>query len=359
MDFPRGLPFRLPPNRVWRTYTGGRTLDAIAGVAGPRDDHFPEDWIGSVTRATNIGREAITEGLSIVEAVEARVQLRDLLDADPTYLLGAAHVARYGADPRLLVKLLDPAIRLHIQVHPTAAFAQRFLGTPSGKSEAYHILGTRDGEPGYVYLGFQRPPSRTALRHMIEAQDITALESCFDPIPVRPGDTLVVPGGTPHALGENVLLVEIQEPTDLVVRCEFARGGYVLPEAARFMNRGLEFCLDIFDLTPRSVVDVLNNLRIRPRPTQTSAGCLHEVLIDHAQTPCFRVDRLQLTASTTWTVDAFTIGLVLHGELTLGTASTSTHYTTHQAFLLPAGLREIALHPQPGATVLLCRPPAA
>ena len=129
---------------------------------------------------------------------------------------------------------LDSAIRLHLQVHPNSAFARRFLGSPSGKTEAYHVLATRPevAQP-YIYLGFQRPPSRDALRRMIESQDIAALEACFDKIPVRPGETYLVPGGVPHALGEGLFLVEIQEPTDLVVRFEFERAGYVLPGSAR------------------------------------------------------------------------------------------------------------------------------
>ena len=43
---------RLPPNRVWRTYSGGLMLDRMEGRASPADGTFPEDWIGSTTRAS-------------------------------------------------------------------------------------------------------------------------------------------------------------------------------------------------------------------------------------------------------------------------------------------------------------------
>ena len=57
----------LEPNRVWRTYPGGRVLDQMEGKPEPEDSHFPEDWIGSTTRAVNRGREHLTEeGLSKV-----------------------------------------------------------------------------------------------------------------------------------------------------------------------------------------------------------------------------------------------------------------------------------------------------
>ena len=54
--------YRLLPNRVWRTYLGGGTLDAISGVQPPEDGHFPEDWILSTTRAVNVGRKRSTRG---------------------------------------------------------------------------------------------------------------------------------------------------------------------------------------------------------------------------------------------------------------------------------------------------------
>src|SRR6185295_11677820 len=66
-----------------------------------------------------------------------------LLASDPEYFLGAAHVRKYGAQPQLLVKFLDSGTRLHFQVHPTREFARRVLGAPSGKTEAYYVLGVR------------------------------------------------------------------------------------------------------------------------------------------------------------------------------------------------------------------------
>ena len=172
----RGKLLLLPPNRVWRTYQGGRHLAALDGDAAPDDTHFPEDWIGSVTRAINPGRGEIVEGISHVlvgrDPHPKPQPLPELIASDPTYFLGVEHVAKYGNNPMLLVKFLDPSIRLHFQVHPTADFARRFLNSPSGKTEAYHILESRPGIEPYLYLGFQRPPSRAALKRMIETQDI-------------------------------------------------------------------------------------------------------------------------------------------------------------------------------------------
>ncbi len=355
----RGKLAFLPSNRVWRTYTGGRTLDAWAGRPSAMDAHFPEDWIASTTRAVNAGRENILEGVSRVTLGGATHDFPTLLASDPEYFLGAAHTAKFGAQPHLLVKLLDPAIRLHIQAHPTADFARRFLNSPSGKTEAYHILGARPGVTPYLYLGFQRPPSRDALRRMIATQDIAGLEACFDKIPVQPGDTYLVPGGVPHALGEGLLLVEIQEPSDLVVRCEFERGGYTLPESARFMNRGLEFCLDLFDYSAWPANRLAIEAACPPRRRRAlGPDSFQDNLIGPERTPCFRVRQSQLRGAVTKAEDSCYLGIVTAGNCTI-TAGGETHQLKpYDKFFCPAGLGAVHFEPAPTTTLLECYPPA-
>jgi len=385
----RGRILRLPPNRVWRTYPGGRTLDALAGVAAPADTHLAEDWIASTTRAVNRGREHLPEGVSQV-CVGLDATPRDfaqLLASDPEYFLGTAHAKKFGAQPQLLVKFLDSGTRLHFQVHPTREFAQQFLGAPSGKTEAYHVLAVREVErvapnalpspateiqgalratrsttepTGYIYVGFQRPPSRAELRRMIEAQDVAAIEACFDKIPVRPGDTFIIPGGTPHALGAGLFLVEIQEPSDLVVRFEFERAGYLLPESARFMERGLDFCLDVFNLAPLSSAAIDQRIRCRPRRVrELGPGSWQDELVGPAQTDCFRVAKTHLAASVLKDETSCTIAIVAAGEVTLTAGGESHRLRTYDKVFLPAGLGPVAFTPSPGAEILECLPPIA
>ncbi|EIP98850.1 hypothetical protein OpiT1DRAFT_03326 [Opitutaceae bacterium TAV1] len=370
---------RLAPNRVWRTYQGGRQLDALAqrgdnAAAPPADGHFPEDWIASLTNARNSGREHLAdEGLSRVgdaDDTTTAVPLKNLVAADPGYFLGEAHIARFGADPRLLVKFLDPAIRLHFQVHPSADFARRFLDSPSGKTEAYHVLGIRPGCDGRIWLGFRNPPpTRDALRRMIEAQDIAAMKTCFNTLDARPGDTFIVPGGTPHALGAGLFVVEAQEPSDLVVRFEFQRGGLVLPESARFMGRGLDFCLDVFDLAPHAEAgDGTARFRCQPRRLREWNGgaSWRDELIGPDRTPCFRMTRLHLAGGAPVTLDdaEWIIAIVTAGACEVRTAGgpatalPSQRFGRYEKFLIPAGLGPITVIPQPHAEILECRPPA-
>ena len=125
---------KLSPNRVWRTYQGGRLLDAMTSQPEPADTHFPENWIASTTRAVNHGREdMVEEGLSKVDIDGNTYILKDLITAHPELTVGLEHYRKYGADAGFLLKFLDPAIRLHIQCHPTIKFAQKYLSSNSGK----------------------------------------------------------------------------------------------------------------------------------------------------------------------------------------------------------------------------------
>ena len=198
MDYKNKI-IELPQNRVWRSYQGGLLLDKLAGKSEPQDSHYPEDWIGSVTAARNPDSQDEHEGVSIVQVDGRDIALPDLIATDPGYFLGKEHVARFGQQPMLLVKFLDSAVRLQLQAHPTAEFAQQHLGASSGKAEAYYILSARDDiEQPYVYLGFQRPPDRAEFKRWIENQDMESILSCFDKIPVKPGDVLFIPGRVPH-----------------------------------------------------------------------------------------------------------------------------------------------------------------
>jgi mannose-6-phosphate isomerase len=374
----RGKIILLPANRVWRTYPGGRTLDELAGAPHPADSHFSEDWIASTTQAVNRGREHLTEGVSqvLVGADPAPCDFAALLSSDPDYFLGRIHSSRYGPQPQLLVKYLDSGTRLHFQVHPTREFARRVLGAPSGKTEAYHVLGVRrPASPsssralppapasvetcGYIYVGFQRPPAPARLREMIQAQDIAAIESCFDRIPVQPGDTFIIPGGTPHALGPGVFMVEIQEPSDLVVRFEFERAGYVLPEAARFMGRDLDFALSVFNFAPLRAEDLRLRVRCTPRRLRPlGPDSYQDELIGANQTDCFRVRKSYLRTSLIKEEGEAAIAIITHGAVRVSAGGLCHRLRTYDKFFLPAGIGPVSYAPEPECEMLECLPPA-
>lgn len=354
---PKGI-IKFEPNRVWRTYRGGMFLDRMEGKTTVEDSHFPEDWIGSLVEARNPGRNRDEEGLTYVQDGSGeRIAFRDLLGQEEDYYLGPSSGGRSVRDRLPLVKYLDSATRLHFQVHPTAAFARERLGSNRGKTEAYVILAIRDGvENPYVYAGFQRPPGREDLKRWILDQNIEAIEKCFTPIPVKPGDVLLIPGGRPHALGEGILMLEIMEASDLAVRFEFERDGFVIPEEARFMGRDIEMALDVFNLEPVEDDRINAVFRCAPKILQSfgSNGRLEE-LIGHDRTPCFAVRRNIVSGTIEKTIDEGFIGIVTDGEGTVVQDGFATPLKRWDRFFCPRGEGRLQYSSRKTMTVIECR----
>jgi len=350
---------RFTPNRVWRSYTGGKILDQLEQKIIPQDSHFPEDWIGSTTQAVNPDRKDIVEGISHAIVGDQTIRFDELIALDPSYFLGEQHTKVFQFNPMLLVKFLDSSIRLHFQAHPTAEFAQEHLNSNHGKAEGYYILDVREGTTDpYVYVGFQHPPSRDDFKEMIETQDISAIEACFEKVPVKAGDCLFIPGGSPHAIGEGILMVEIMEPSDWAVRFEFTKAGYTMPEEARFMKRDLDFCMDVFDFTKLSVPDAIDKFFQQPRVAKHySNNSFQETLIDQNVTDKFRVKKSTFNGVVEKSEHDFYIGIVVTGECRITIGDETTVLKRFDRFFCPAGVDMTTISTELGVEILECYPP--
>ena len=350
------------PNRVRRNYRGGAGIDRLQLNAAFNnlysDGDKPEEWMASLVNARNPGLPPVeNEGLSRC-AINGKPLFIDLIRSKPEFYLGKEWFNSHGLDLGFLFKILDSAIRLHVQVHPTAGFARKYLGSPYGKFECYYILSIRDGSEGYIRLGFQHLPSRSEWRRIIEEQDIAAMDACFEKIPVNAGDVWFIPGGVAHAIGENTLMLEIMEPSDLVVRCEFEREGIVVPPEARFMGRDLDFCLDVFDYEEQSVSDVREKYRLFPKPLPESrGGALFEELASPPKAP-FLVRRLVLEPDTDIAIGnvSFNAAVVTRGKASIGCNGEEITLTQGQSLFIAAAARELKIRSAGNAELCFVQP---
>lgn len=205
-------PIVLAPNQpADRPYRGGEGIARFRGLPFGGDEHTPEDFVGSTTAvhgSDSVGLTRLPDG----------TLLRDAIAADPVGFLGLEHVDRFGADPRLLVKLLNTGERLFVHAHPGDGFARAVLHEPHGKTEAWIVV---DGEAD-AWLGFTRDVSADEVSAWFETQDAEAMLAAMHRISLRAGDTLLVPAGLPHAIGPGLTLVELQQPVDLSLILEYA-----------------------------------------------------------------------------------------------------------------------------------------
>jgi mannose-6-phosphate isomerase len=207
----------LAPNTPQRFYRGGERILSFRGLPVPEsfDGRRPEDWLASTTRLFAEGGDGLT-------VLPDGRELGAALGQEPDHWFGPDHLARHGAEPGLLVKLLDAGERLPVHSHPDRDFAARHLGCVHGKTEAWLVVQSDPGAA--VWLGFREDIDPAVLADLVAAQDDRLL-AALNRLEVRRGDAILVPAGQPHAIGAGVLVVELQEPTDLSVMLEHDRFG--------------------------------------------------------------------------------------------------------------------------------------
>lgn len=296
-------PLPLQGERVWRPFTGGRELDRLHGIMPARDSNLSEEWMLSTTPASLHASDRPDAGLCRLR--DNGPLLRDLVAAAPEHMLGQTHTARYGADTGLLVKLLDSRNRLAMQVHPDRKAAMRHFHSRFGKTECWHILALRDDspEPPCLWLGFREGVSRQEWRDCFLRQDIEKMFACLHRFHPAPGETWLVPGGVPHAIGAGCLIAEIQEATDITLRTEkVLPSGVVLTEEDCHLGIGVDAMLDCFHYRGMTQKEAEQTYRIEPRTVPTTDSDTHiRELVGPADTDCFAMHALDIAGSTPMT----------------------------------------------------------
>lgn len=129
----------------------------------------------------------------------------ELLETDPESWLSEPHRVRWGNRSPLLVKTIDAAQDLSLQVHPDC-HDHGLSKDESGKLEAWHILHAAPGAG--IYLGLKPNVDARQLLNTIRSHGNVA--ELFRFLPVEAGETYIIPPNTPHAIGANITLIEPQ-----------------------------------------------------------------------------------------------------------------------------------------------------
>jgi mannose-6-phosphate isomerase len=196
-------PLRLDIRYSRRLWGGDRLPEFLAlPAAEPGAEPVGEGWLVYADNEVLNGRFA---GRSLQD-VAASLGVR---------LLGTASVARYGEKVPLLAKFIDAAERLSVQVHPDDAFALTHEAATGhlGKSEAWYVLEA--APDAHVLWGFREDVNAEQVRAAVLDGSLPGL---MNRVPVAPGAVIYNPAGTVHAIGEGILLFEIQQTSDLTYR---------------------------------------------------------------------------------------------------------------------------------------------
>ena len=196
-------PLRLAPilkPRAW----GGRSLERL-GKPLPANVPIGESW-----EVADLA-PPVVEGVShVADGPFSGDSLNHLIGHHRNALLGRVRMA--GDRFPLLVKYLDAAENLSVQVHPTAAYAAAHPGAHL-KTEAWLVL---HAEPGAaIYRGVHEHVSPERFRRAIEEGTVVEL---LHRETVAAGDCIPLESGLCHALGAGVLVAEVQTPSDTTFR---------------------------------------------------------------------------------------------------------------------------------------------
>ncbi|MEI6278475.1 MAG: type I phosphomannose isomerase catalytic subunit [Verrucomicrobiae bacterium] len=188
----------IPMERVW----GGRRFESVLGKAIPTGTPVGEMW-------EIVDRE---DAQSIVHAGALRgMSLHELWADKRAEIFGADYLAESSPRFPLLVKLLDARERLSVQVHPPLFLAESLGGEP--KTEVWYFL---DALPGArIYAGLKKGVSRGAFESALRTGKV---ERTLHEIQVTTGESIFIPSGRLHAIGEGNLIVEVQQNSDTTYR---------------------------------------------------------------------------------------------------------------------------------------------
>ena len=139
--------------------------------------------------------------------------LPDLMALYGRKLMGTSlSEATLGEFP-LLLKIIDAHDYLSVQVHPDDEYAaDHEVGEP-GKWEAWYVIAAEPGAE--IIYGLDPRTTREDLRQAVHQG---AIQQFLRRVPVRAGDVFDVPAGVVHALGQGVMVAEIQQNSDTVYR---------------------------------------------------------------------------------------------------------------------------------------------
>ena len=216
--------------RVW----GGRQLATQLHRALPDDQPYGEAW-------DLVDRE--NEQSLVAHGPWAGTSLHELWKSHRDEVFGTCYRSHPATRFPLLIKVLDCADDLSIQVHPPAPIAAELHGEP--KNELWYVA---HAEPGaQIFAGLKQGVSREAFADALAHGTVA---DCVHSIPPQKGDSLYVPSGRLHALGKGLLIYEIQQNSDTTYRVfDWNRLGLDGKPRQLHVEQSMK-CIDFADVEP-------------------------------------------------------------------------------------------------------------
>lgn len=262
------------------------------------------------------------DGPSIVTNGEYRgKELREVLKAHTEWV---GTKVQDGEFP-ILAKFIDAKQDLSVQVHPDDDYAREHENQ-NGKTEMWYVIDADEGAE--LIYGFQHKVTPEILRDAVAKG---TLDKHLQKIEVHKGDVFYVPAGTVHGIGAGILIVEIQESSNVTYR---------VYDYDRVDKNGKKRELHFDKAIQVMNIDVAPDVKQKLRIIKHYPGCSRELL---CRCKYFEVERIQVTKAFSFSVleESFQVIMCLDGEGQIETMDENlkpVRFVKGRTLFLPAGL---------------------
>ncbi|MDY0101745.1 MAG: mannose-6-phosphate isomerase [Lentimicrobium sp.] len=319
-------PLKFKPvlkDKIW----GGDKIKTVLGI-----DYSP---------LPNCGEAWVLSGVDnnqtdIVNGFLAGNELNELVEIYMGDLVGDGVYERFGDEFPILVKFIDAADWLSIQVHPDDELAaKRNIGY--GKSEMWYII---DADPGAELIsGFSKKVDQEIYKQHLENKSLREILN-FEK--VDKGDVFYMPAGRVHALGPGTFLAEIQQTSDTTYR---------IYDWDRVDSEGNSRELHIEEAIEAIDFNVYDDYKSKYEPKKNGSANL-------VTSPYFTTNLIQLDkalAKDYSELDSFVILVCVEGSITLvhnGETEPQVSISQGESLLIPATVDRVDIIPSSNSKVL-------
>ena len=300
-------------------------------------DHVPADF-------ENVGEAWVMSDIEkypteVANGPHTGDSLQDLLEVYMDELVGGKIYDTFGNHFPVLLKFIDAADDLSIQVHPGDEYAlenEHCLG----KTEMWYVLPS--SEEAAIYLGWNQDMNISLIHAAIQDGSLARYLREYK---VKEGDVALIPSGTVHAMLRNTILAEIQENSDITYRLyDYNRVG----NDGRTRPLKLDKALRVMNFSASSTKGVTH-----PQAVENGA-------VNLQKTPYFTTNLLTLTKSAQRDyapLDSFVAYMCVKGACQISALDCESPDKTvsirlGEAVLIPASLNDILIEPQPECQLL-------
>ncbi|MBE6329687.1 MAG: class I mannose-6-phosphate isomerase [Paludibacteraceae bacterium] len=288
-------PLLFEENLQERVWGAGNRLREFKGMPIVENDKIGESWeISAVEGKCSVVSNGPLKGKTLCELVD---EYGDLL-------MGKVVTNLYGNQFPLLIKFIDAAQDLSIQVHPDDNLAKERHNS-FGKTELWYVMDAV--ENAKLYCGFDSPISKYEYEKRVEDKSICSVLKQYQ---ISKGDVFYIPAGRVHAICGGTLIAEVQQSSDLTYRIyDYDRAG--LDGKPRDLHT--ELAKDAIDY------QVLDNYKTDYNKKLNKPVCI-------SSTQFFTVKLLEVDRAfhrKLYKYDSFIIYMCLEGDCEIAVRSTS------------------------------------